>query len=101
MKNIPFNENDLISGLNEALSHAQGKITLKTATLPPKPKPVSPSAITSIRRKLHVSTPVFAAYLNVDPDTVRSWEKGRRTPSGPALRLLHIARRQPKVLELV
>lgn len=101
MKNIPFNEKDLISGLSEALDHARGKITLKTATLPPKPKPVSPAAIAGIRRKLHASTPVFAAYLNVDPDTVRSWEKGRRSPSGAALRLLQIARKQPKVLELV
>ena len=99
MKHIPFNENGLISGLSEALAHAKGKITLKTASLPPKPAPVSAAKISSIRRKLHVSTPVFAAFLNVDPDTVSSWEKGRRTPSGPALRLLHIARKQPKALE--
>lgn len=98
MKNISFNEQDLIAGLSEALDHAQGKRTLKTTTLPSKPKPISPSAIAGIRRKLHASTPVFAAYLNVEPVTVRSWEKGRRSPSGPALRLLQIAKKQPQIL---
>jgi hypothetical protein len=34
-----------------------------------------------LRRTLKASTPVFAAYLNVTPDTVRSWEKNRRQPS--------------------
>lgn len=98
MKTIPFNEKDLIASMGEALDHARGKRTLKTATLPPKPQPISADAITDIRRKLRASTPVFAAYLNVEPVTVRSWEKGRRTPSGPALRLLQIAQKKPEIL---
>lgn len=97
-KEIPFDEKDLIAGLGEALSHAQGKRTLKTTTPPPAPKPMSPAAIAGIRRKLKASTPVFAAYLNVEPVTVRSWEKGRRVPSGPALRLLQIAQKKPAIL---
>lgn len=97
-KDIPFNKNDLIAGLGEALSHAQGKLTLKTVKLPTQPKPLSPAGIARIRQQMHVSTPVFAAYLNVNADTVRSWEKGRRTPSGPALRLLQIAQKQPEIL---
>lgn len=97
-KEIPFDENDLIAGLGEALSHAQGKLTLKTTKLPSRAKPITPAAISQIRKKLHASTPVFAAYLNVNPDTVRSWEKGRRVPSGPALRLLQIAQKQPQLL---
>ena len=98
MKNIPFDEHALIAGLGEALNHARGKRTLKTTALPGKPKPLSPATIAGIRRKLHASTPVFAAYLNVEPVTVRSWEKGRRCPSGPALRLLQIAQKQPEIL---
>jgi putative transcriptional regulator len=84
--------------LGEALSHAQGKLTLKTTKLPAQAMPLTPAAIAQIRKKLHASTPVFAAYLNVNPDTVRSWEKGRRVPSGPALRLLQIAQKQPQLL---
>ena len=34
----------------------------------------------------------------ISPDTVRCWEKGRRVPSGPALRLLQIARKHPQLL---
>ena len=100
-KEIPFNEKDLIASLGEALSHAKGKLTLKTAKVPAQSKPISAAAIAQIRKKLHASTPVFAAYLNVNPDTVRSWEKGRRVPSGPALRLLQIAKKQPKILASV
>lgn len=44
-KEIPFDENDLIAGLGEALSHAQGKLTLKTAKLPAHAKPITPAAI--------------------------------------------------------
>ena len=61
------------------------------------PAPVLASVVAS-GAKLNASIPVFAAYLNVTPVTVRSWEKRRRSPSGPALRLLQIAKKQPEVL---
>ena len=97
-KEIPFNEAELIGSMKEALAHAQGKLTLKTTTPPALIRRVSPKEIARIRRKLNASIPVFAAYLNVTPVTVRSWEKNRRRPSGPALRLLQIAKQQPQVL---
>ncbi len=99
-KKIPFNEAELIGSMKEALAHARGKLTLKTTTLPAPIRRVSADEIARIRRKLNASIPVFAAYLNVTPVTVRSWEKNRRHPSGPALRLLQIATRQPDVLRL-
>ncbi len=93
-----FNEAEVIGGLQEALAHAKGKLTLKTTKVPrPTPK-MTPASIARIRRSLNASTPVFAAYLNVAPDTVRGWEKNRRQPSGPALRLLEIAAKRPQVL---
>jgi putative transcriptional regulator len=97
-KEIQFNEAELIGGMREALEHARGKLTLKTTKVPRRTRTMSPAAIARIRRKLKASTPVFAAYLNVTPDTVRSWEKNRRQPSGPALRLLQIAEKQPEIL---
>ena len=51
-----------------------------------------------IRARLKVSQPVFAAMLNVPTVTAVSWEKGRRQPSGAALRLLEIARKRPEIL---
>ena len=97
-KEIEFNESELLGSMREALAHAKGKLTLKTTKVPRATHKMSPAAIARIRRTLKASTPVFAAYLNVTPDTVRSWEKNRRKPSGAALRLLQIARQKPEVL---
>lgn len=55
-KDIPFNENDLIAGMGEALSHAQGKLTLKTVKLSAQPKPLSPTAIAKIPQQRHASS---------------------------------------------
>jgi putative transcriptional regulator len=97
-KEIKFNEADLIGGMKEALAHAKGKLTLKTTRVPRPARMMSPASIARLRHTLKASTPVFAAYLNVTPDTVRSWEKNRRQPSGPALRLLQIAEKRPEIL---
>ncbi len=97
-KEHTFNEAELIGSMHEALAHSKGKLTLKTTVVPKPTKSISAGQIAKIRHSLKASTPVFAAYLNVSPDTVRSWENSRRTPSGPALRLLSIAAKQPKVL---
>lgn len=97
-KEHTFNEAELIGSMKEALGHAQRKRTLKTTKIPRPAKVMTPAAIARLRKSLKASTPVFAAYLNVTPDTVRSWEKNRRHPSGAALRLLQIAEKTPQVL---
>jgi putative transcriptional regulator len=91
---------ELKSSLNEVLDHAQGKITLKTKNMPiPEPPKVrAAKEIVRIRKRLGVSQAVFARVLGVARDTEISWEQGRRTPSGPALRLLEIAERHPEHL---
>jgi len=46
-----------------------------------------------------VTTPaVFARYLNISPRTVQSWEQGLGKPSGASLKLLSIAKKDPKIL---
>lgn len=97
-KEVEFNETELIGSMQEAVAHARGRLTLRTTKVPRRKTTMSPAAIVRIRRKLKASTPVFAAFLNVTADTVRSWEKNRRQPSGPALRLLQIAQKRPEVL---
>ncbi len=59
--------------------------------LPPVKK-MSAHQIKVIRAKYKVSQPVFAAYLNLSPSTVRQWENGDKAPSGPSLKLLNIVR---------
>ena len=86
----------LLSGFQELLAHAQGKITLKEIVLPERVREISPKEIRSIRDKMNVSQVVFAGILNVPPVTAISWEKGRRKPTGAALRLLDLARKDPQ-----
>ena len=97
MKNEVFAE--LMKSANEALEHAQGKRSLKTTSLPLPPKPMNGGAVKKVRAALHASQAVFARYLNVSTKLVQAWEANRRTPEGPALVLLHIAARQPDVIE--
>ena len=99
MKDETFTE--LLTSANEALEHAQGKRNLRTTTLPLPPKSLNGRAVKRVRASLHASQAVFARYLNVSTKLVQAWEADRRTPEGPALVLLHIAARQPDVIENV
>jgi len=79
----------------------QEKLTLRTKTLtPPLPiKPIRAKEIVAIRTRLAVSQAVFARLLNVPKVTEISWEKGRRKPTGAALRLLDLVRKKPTILQ--
>ena len=91
----------LLSSLQEVLAHVQGKITLKEVVLPERLREILPAEIKSLRDKMNVSQAVFASILNVPTVTAISWEKGRRKPTGAALRLLDLARKDPqRILEL-
>ncbi len=98
MKKEHFDE--LKASLTEVLDHAQGKITLKSKNvpIPEAPKALPAKEIVRLRKRLGVSQAIFAKLLGVARDTEISWEQGRRTPSGPALRLLEIAERHPEHL---
>jgi putative transcriptional regulator len=95
-----FDVNELLGALDETLQHARGKITLRTARvpLPRKAAPMPPERVVALRHTLNVSQTVFAHLLNVSPMTAKSWETGRRSPCGAALRLLEIASTNPNVL---
>ena len=54
--------------------------------------------IATIRKRMNVSQAVFADLLNVPKATAISWERGLRSPSGAAVRLLQIAKNIPKAL---
>ena len=55
---------------------------------------LSADEIKAIREAQHVSQPVFARYLNVSKNLVSDWERGKKRPGGPALRLLSIIQRK-------
>jgi len=99
-KEYDFDVNELMGALDETLQHARGKITLRTTRvpLPKKAAPMPPAKVVALRQTLNVSQTVFAHLLNVSPMTAKSWETGRRSPCGAALRLLEIASANPNVL---
>jgi putative transcriptional regulator len=101
-KEVEFDVNDLLRSLRDHADHLEGKkkltMRVSTITLPAPVKGIKPSEIAGIRRRLNVSQPVFAALLNVPLTTARSWEQGKRRPSGAALRLLDLARQSPEIL---
>lgn len=99
-KPLPFNAEDLVRSIEEVRDAVTGrrKLTLRTTRLPQPAPSVTAKDVQRIRARLKVSQPVFAAMLNVPTVTAISWEKGRRQPSGAALRLLEIARKRPEVL---
>lgn len=94
-----FNADLLLESLRDHLAHLEGKkkLTLRTWTVsvPDPVKPFKAKEIAAIRADLQLSQPVFAKVLNVPVATARSWESGRRKPTGAALRLLQIVKKSP------
>ena len=54
--------------------------------------------ITALRRFVGLTQQAFAEALGISVHTLRNWEQGRRAPDGPALALLRVAARHPRVL---
>jgi len=102
-KNIEFDAEALVGSVEALAAHVRGKrkLTLRTRamTLPEPLAPLRPKDVAAIRRQLNVSQSVFAALLNVPKVTAISWEKGRRKPTGAALRLLDLIRKRPNLLQ--
>ena len=91
--------NDLRESLQDALVFEQGgEVNLRVAELPRRPRKLQPRDIRAIRRSLNASQVLFATFLNVSPNTIRSWEQGTRRPQGADLKLLSIAKKNPQAL---
>lgn len=54
--------------------------------------------VAALRRFVAMSQTEFARALGISVHTLRNWEQDRRSPHGPALALLRIAARHPRVL---
>jgi putative transcriptional regulator len=84
-------------GVEKAIRHAKGEITLKTTTLelPDPPPEVGAAELTRLRLASGMSQAIFARLLNVSTKSVQSWEQGPRKPSQAALRLIQVFRHNP------
>jgi putative transcriptional regulator len=93
MEAITESANDLLRlGLIDEAKHR--KITLRD--LPPgagKVLPISGEEIRSLRETAEISQATLARYLNVSTGYVAQLERGAKIPSGPALVLLDLVRK--------
>jgi len=90
---------DLRQALADVQAYERGEqVDLRVTEIPSPPKPMKPEEIRKIRESVHASQAVFARFLCVSPKAVQSWEQGLRRPQSTALRLLSIAKKNPRVL---
>ena len=54
--------------------------------------------IAALRHFVGLSQSDFARAMEISVHTLRNWEQGRRKPDGPALALLKIAARHPRII---
>jgi putative transcriptional regulator len=59
---------------------------------------LEPGDVAALRRFIGLTQAKFAQALGISVHTLRNWEQDRRTPEGPALALLRIAARHPRVV---
>jgi DNA-binding transcriptional regulator YiaG len=90
---------EMKESLGEALALEKGAtLNLRVAEIPSPPGRIAPGEIKRIRTSLGASQPRFASLLNVSAKAVQSWEQGSRRPRAAALKLLAIAKKNPRVL---
>jgi putative transcriptional regulator len=58
----------------------------------------SGSDIAALRSFVGLTQVEFAQAIEISVHTLRNWEQGRRKPEGPAIALLRIAARHPRII---
>ena len=54
--------------------------------------------VAALRRFVGLTQSQFAHAMSISVHTLRNWEQGRRHPEGPAIALLRIAARHPRII---
>lgn len=54
--------------------------------------------VAALRRFVRLTQVQFARAMGISVHTLRNWEQGRRSPEGPAIALLRIAARHPRII---
>ena len=80
----------------EAGTPIEQHYTVRRVKLDLTPRTFGPDEVKGIRALMGVSQPIFGQFLGVDVKTVRSWEQGRRVPSGMARRFLEEIQAAPE-----
>jgi len=54
--------------------------------------------VAALRRFVGLTQARFAKAMGISVHTLRNWAQGRRQPEGPAIALLRIAARHPRII---
>ena len=79
-------------GLEEALEFSQGKVSKAVV------HKFSSVDVKKVRAKVGMSQNEFASAFGISVSTLRHWERGDRSPQGPALVLLNVVAREPQAV---
>ncbi len=84
--------NSIKQGLEEAIEFSKGKVGKAIV------HEFSPIDVKNIRANIGMSQNEFASAFGISVSTLRHWERGDRTPHGPALVLLNVVAKEPKAV---
>ncbi|QDX82059.1 transcriptional regulator [Denitratisoma sp. DHT3] len=79
-------------GLKEAIAHAQGETQ---GVRVHRPRAID---VKAVRAKVGMTQEQFAARFGFSTATLRHWERGDRSPRGPALALLNVIEHNPQAV---
>lgn len=79
-------------GLEEALEFAKGNANKAVI------HEFTAVDVKDLRAKVGMSQNEFASAFGISVATLRHWERGDRTPQGPALVLLNVVAKEPKAV---
>lgn len=79
-------------GLEEALEFSQGKVSKAVV------HKFSPVDVKEVRAKVGMTQSEFASAFGISVSTLRHWERGDRSPQGPALVLLNVVAKEPQAV---
>ncbi|HEU0195712.1 MAG TPA: helix-turn-helix domain-containing protein [Nevskiaceae bacterium] len=83
---------ELVESLTEAGEIARGE------RAPSREFTVGEPSVKRIRKASGLSQAKFAKLIHVELGTLRNWEQGRRTPTGPAQVLLRAIEKNPEAV---
>lgn len=82
---------DLYASMKQAESIAKGETRAARVTR------YEIADVKAIREQLHVTQKELAYAMDVSVDTVKSWEQGRRNPTGLASKVLTLISKEPEL----
>lgn len=84
--------NELEAAMKDAIAFAEGDASRGRVVYP---APMAPQEIKAARKALKLTQREFATVFRVGLGTIRHWERGDRTPEGPAQVLLRVIQYEP------